>query len=92
MESHTFGLRKGGRKFPHFDPYGQCSKKEEEKRKTKRNEKEKKKRKAERKEKERSKRKKRKEKMNRIYREKGREMEKGENVQTGGGGGGRCSG
>ena len=29
MESHTFGLRKGGRKFPHFDPYGQCSKKEE---------------------------------------------------------------
>ena len=29
MESHTFGLRKEGRKLPHFDPYGQCSKKEE---------------------------------------------------------------
>ena len=48
MESHTFGLRKGGRKLPPFDPYGQCSKNEKEKcqeknemkRKTKRNEKE----------------------------------------------------
>ena len=29
MESHTFGLRKEGRKLPPFDPYGQCSKKEE---------------------------------------------------------------
>ena len=29
MESHTFGLRKEGRKLPSFDPYGQCSKKEE---------------------------------------------------------------
>ena len=28
-ESHTFGLRKEGRKLPPFDPYGQCSKKEE---------------------------------------------------------------
>ena len=30
-ESHTFGLRKegGGGKLPPFDPYGQCSKKEE---------------------------------------------------------------
>ena len=29
MGSHTFGLRKEGRKLPPFDPYGQCSKKEE---------------------------------------------------------------
>ena len=29
MESHTFGLRKEGRKLPLFDPNGQCSKKEE---------------------------------------------------------------
>ena len=29
MDSHTFGLRKEGRKLPPFDPYGQCSKKEE---------------------------------------------------------------
>ena len=36
-ESHTFGLRKEGRKFPPFDPYDQCSKKEE--RNTKRKEK-----------------------------------------------------
>ena len=28
-ESHTFGLRKEGWKLPPFDPYGQCSKKEE---------------------------------------------------------------
>ena len=46
-DSHTFGLRKGGRKLPPFDPYGQCSKKEskkegkeeKEKKKTKRKEK-----------------------------------------------------
>ena len=46
MESHTFGLRKEGRELPPFDPYGQCSKKEErnEKRKEKmgRNERDKK--------------------------------------------------
>ena len=35
MDSHTFGLRKEGRKLPSFDPYGQCSKKEERKRKRK---------------------------------------------------------
>ena len=29
MESYTFDLRKEGRKLPPFDPYGQCSKKEE---------------------------------------------------------------
>ena len=29
MESYTFGLRKEGRKLPPFDPYSQCSKKEE---------------------------------------------------------------
>ena len=29
MDSHTFGLRKEGRKLPPFDPYGQCFKKEE---------------------------------------------------------------
>ena len=29
MESHTFGLRKEWRKLPPFNPYGQCSKKEE---------------------------------------------------------------
>ena len=29
MESHTFVLRKERRKLPPFDPYGQCSKKEE---------------------------------------------------------------
>ena len=27
--SHTFGFRKEGRKLPPFDPYCQCSKKEE---------------------------------------------------------------
>ena len=42
-ESHTFGLRKEGRKLPPFDPYGQCSKKEERNSKRKEKMKEKKK-------------------------------------------------